>query len=288
MSIVNEDRTLVKSTSCAHRSQTGDLISPEPAEEPFVFVTRKKNSRRQGPSVRAPAAHVPDAANSPQESNHTSNTTLPGWTTKKTPKIKKNSQRARMLGSRGINAEVRTIEWGLRMLEERVLMLKQSKFYEAFRVAPDQKTQVNAITDMVFYGIGSIENSRNSQFQLALGLCLKDILKTKQALESKTLLYMPHCPKGLYSMVIENNWSRAYLNDLIILGNRFTMYDERQLAKQAPYILPALSIARVLLLPNIKFEDNTVFNDLALHLFPPDKDIPEVDLTHREIDPELL
>jgi len=34
-----------------------------------------------------------------------------------------------------------------------------------------------AITDMVFYGIGSVELSRNSQFQLALGVCLKEILQ---------------------------------------------------------------------------------------------------------------
>ncbi|KAK3805118.1 MAG: hypothetical protein J3Q66DRAFT_360976 [Benniella sp.] len=118
----------------------------------------------------------------------------------------------------------------------------------------------NAITDMVFYGIGSVESSRNSQFQLALGICLKEILQipgtmsifdpvmtgfdmqlaerlgfnvlkandqAKQVLHARTLLYMPHCPKGLYSHVLESNWSREHLDNLVILGNRFTMYDER-------------------------------------------------------------
>jgi hypothetical protein len=52
-------------------------------------------------------------------------------------------------------------------------------------IEPDQESNKcghndadhRAITDMVFYGIGSIESSRNSQFQMALGLCLKEILQ---------------------------------------------------------------------------------------------------------------
>lgn len=59
-------------------------------------------------------------------------------------------------------------------------------------------------------------------------------------------------------------------------------------AKQAPFILPALSIAEVTLLPVIKFEDNTIFNDLAFHRFPPQHTVPEVDLQDREEDPEML
>ncbi|KAF9943639.1 hypothetical protein BGZ65_000578, partial [Modicella reniformis] len=37
--------------------------------------------------------------------------------------------------------------------------------------------QHRPVIDMIFYGIGSIESSRNSQFQLALGLCLREILQ---------------------------------------------------------------------------------------------------------------
>lgn len=42
------------------------------------------------------------------------------------------------------------------------------------------------------------------------------------------------------------------------------------------------------MLPTIKFEDNTVFNDLGFHCFPADQKLPDVDLTDREVDPELL
>ncbi|KAG0199225.1 hypothetical protein BGX28_007452 [Mortierella sp. GBA30] len=362
-------------------------------DESFTFVTRKKNGRRQDRSLTTmlpqPVARIPMANEGDMVKP------LPGWSTKKPSKVKKNSQRARMLGSRGADPEERTLEWGLSMMEDRIMALKHSRFYEAFRdlvqltlyppceniankaqeqtqlriksleklsqqivqekAEPvsesttqdehgntvDQKEGSETLTlgpeesrhccespvfkDMICYGIGSIESSRNSQFQLALGLCLKEILKVsgtisifdpamteydqrlveklgmdvlkvndqaKQAIETRTLLYMPHCPKGLYSHVLESNWSREQLDRLVILGNRFTMYDEspsfRQFARQAPFILPALSIADVCLLPAVKFEDNTIFNDLALHSFPSHCAVPEVDVQQREQDPELL
>ncbi|KAF8979087.1 hypothetical protein BGZ46_005827 [Entomortierella lignicola] len=354
-----------------------DYVEKKPEEEePFVFVSRKKNGQRRGNSSTTPLPTETKTTFKENKGNmQNSGNELPGWTSKKPGKIKKNSQRAKMLGLR----EEKTVEWGISMIEDRIVTLKQSKFYQAFQelvqltiyppckkhqehpkdndicttpstpakpthaeskssitVSSDGSNVVesqnansvlpeNRIKDMVFYGIGSVEISRNSQFQLALGLCLKDILQTtgtiyisdpimtdfdkqlaeklgiavlqpedksKQQIEARTLLYMPHCPKGLYSQVLEANWSRNKLNDLVILGNRFTMYDEspsfRQVAKQALFILPALSIANVSLLPQIKFEDNTIFNDLALHCFPADRAVPEVDTHDREDDPECL
>jgi len=62
----------------------------------------------------------------------------------------------------------------------------------------------------------------------------------------------------------------------------------KQQAKQAPFILPALSIAKVSDLPTIKFEDDRAFNDLAFHLFPSRLELPMVDLQDREDDPEFV
>ncbi|KAF9933337.1 sensitivity to red-light reduced protein [Linnemannia zychae] len=278
-----------------------------------------------------------------------------------------------MMGSIGVDQEERTLEWGQCLIDERILTLKQSKFYQAFRAQAtlcepckklqkptatqqqsattledslgeeigDLKTQEDKpvsdtpipvgeqlgieIVDMICYGIGSIESSRNAQFQLAMAICLKEVLqlsgtlsifdpimtsydnklvehygfkvltgdgRSRQPVKVKTLYFMPHCPKGLYSLVLETNWSRECLDNTVILGNRFTMYDEslsfKQLVNQAPFILPALSISQISLLPAIKFEDNTAFNDLGFHCFPPDQALPEIDLTDREVDPELL
>ncbi|KAG0283738.1 hypothetical protein BGZ96_011879 [Linnemannia gamsii] len=364
-------------------------------EEEFTFVSRKKNGRRQN-DASTKAASTPRAVASPSSRTaveEPKETTLPGWGSNRKPgKIKKNSQRAKMMGSRGVDQEERTLEWGQRLMDDRVMSLKQSKFYSAFQdlvqltlfppckkqqqptdikntqrrssltskdVAPqleskdsqdkepvitqpqednpsqsDRSTAGSAVdedfsrsgfVDMICYGIGSIESSRNAQFQLAMALCLKEILqlpgtvsifdpimtnydclllehlgvkvltgdgRSRQPVEVKTLYYMPHCPKGLYSLILETNWSRKCLDRLAILGNRLTMYDEspsfRQVAKQAPFILPGLSIARISLLPAVKFEDNTVFNDLGFHRFPADQELPDVDLTNREVDPELL
>ncbi|OAQ26868.1 SRR1-domain-containing protein [Linnemannia elongata AG-77] len=375
---------------------TGTPVVQE-EEEVFTFVSRKKNGRRQnGASVTTTTTTPPPPAASLSSrtiSEEPKETSLPGWGSNRKPgKIKKNSQRAKMMGSRGVDQEERTLEWGQRLMDDRVMTLKQSKFYTAFQdlvqltLCPpckkqqqpsthkdtqqrssltfndtathleskssqdkglvveqsqeDDPTQSDTTTadtpadddfsrsdivDMICYGIGSIESSRNAQFQLAMALCLKEILqlsgtvsifdpvmtsydcqlmeylgmkvltgdgRSRQPVEVKTLYYMPHCPKGLYSLILETNWSRQCLDNLAILGNRFTMYDEspsfRQVAKQAPFILPGLSIARISMLPTIKFEDNTVFNDLGFHCFPANQKLPDVDLTDREVDPELL
>ncbi|KAF9961133.1 sensitivity to red-light reduced protein [Mortierella alpina] len=354
----------------------GSCLAEMPAEEPFTFVCRKKKNgpRRATTTPPAPLIHPRNAEQESPEHN------LPGWSTRRSAKVKKNSQRARMMGSRGPEHGLRTLEWGQSMMEDRVVSLKQSRFYEAFRElvmtalcplceslateankehVPQQRRRLSqakvptesksgnqeettetlsetktsssvtatgqpgrhAFVDMVCYGIGSIESSRNSQFQLGLALCLKDILKirgtisifdpamteydqrlveklgmsvlkvndqAKQVVEVRTLLYMPHCPKGLYSHVLETNWTREQLDRLVILGNRFTMYDERQFENQAPFILPALSIADVHTLPAIKFEDNTIFNDLAIHSFPSHNTVPKVDVRGREQDPEMI
>ncbi|KAF9972940.1 hypothetical protein BGZ73_003860 [Actinomortierella ambigua] len=194
-------------------------------------------------------------------------------------------------------------------------------------VRPEPTTTRPIVNSLVCYGIGSIEGSRNAQHQIALALELKEILEIQsniyifdpamtrldveitKALDmhvlekgealpdsltvDKTVLYfMPHCPKGLYSHVLEKNWTRQAMDHIVILGNRFSMYHEspnyRTIAKQAPFIFPALAIAEEYALPTIKFEDNTAFNDLAIHVFPSNRDLPEPDLTEREIDPEML
>ncbi|KAG0250999.1 hypothetical protein BG011_007913 [Mortierella polycephala] len=344
---------------------------------PFTFVSRKRHGRKTVVPLAISETKVQSAKAAWATANE-GNVNLPGWTTRKPTRVKKNSQRAKMMGSQNTDQEERTLQWGLNIVEERTMTLKQSRFYGAFQDlvqltlfptckslrlhkstalselvsgtsdlsemkddlkskkgtpsldmrTKDSESQGSSppFIDMVCYGIGSIESSRASQFQLALALCLKDMLQvsgsisiydpamteydrklvtelgmdalttndqTKQPIETRTLLYMPHCPKGLYSHVLETNWTGKRLDQLVILGNRFSMYDEspsfRQIAKQAPFIFPALSIAQVTLFPKTKFEDDTVFNDLAFHVFSPTSDVlPIVDLHDREEDPELL
>lgn len=84
-----------------------------PEEEPFTFVTRKG----KGKDRQTAAPSQPIKAPTPQFQEPAVN--LPGWSTRKPAKIKKNSQRAKMMGSRGPEADEKTIEWGLNMIEER-------------------------------------------------------------------------------------------------------------------------------------------------------------------------
>ncbi|KAG0049459.1 hypothetical protein BGZ83_005755 [Gryganskiella cystojenkinii] len=371
-----------------HHANLEAALEKQVDEEPFIFVSKKKKGRGPSNTKLQPTLSTRTGnATMTLESNVAapSQQQLPGWGVRKPGvKIKKNSQRAKMMGSRG-HEEERTIEWGRNMMDDRIMTLKQSKFYLAFRdlvemsvmppcqandhqthakvrhtpeksnrysaatdgasmqeastplepsqqtdyneTANERETDGNSVKDIICYGIGSIESSKNSQYQLALALCLKEILQisgtvsiydpvmskydsdlardlgfialsaedqtTKKSIEKhRTLLYMPHCPKGLYSQVLESNWSREQLNKMVIIGNRFTRYDEspsfRQHAKQAPFILPALSIATVSDFPKIKFEDDMAFNDLAIHLFPEYHEIPSVDLQDREEDPEMM
>lgn len=115
---------------------TGAPVVQEKEEE-FTFVSRKKNGRRQnGASVITTTTPPRPGASLSSRiiSDEPKETSLPGWGSNRKPgKIKKNSQRAKMMGSRGVGQEERTLEWGQRLMDDRVMTLKQSKFYTAFQ-----------------------------------------------------------------------------------------------------------------------------------------------------------
>ncbi|RIB15602.1 SRR1-domain-containing protein [Gigaspora rosea] len=148
-------------------------------------------------------------------------------------------------------------------IEEKMQALKKSVFFQElkeiidFQLLPPNRP---TLVDIVCYGIGSIEKSRTSQYQFALMLLFKNLFqitgkiyaydpilsqvdtevlthyniesikineKAKRAVTNHTLFYMPHCPLGLYNNLIEANWDRVKLKDVIIVGNRLDFYNER-------------------------------------------------------------
>jgi hypothetical protein len=283
-------------------------------EEEFTFVSRKKNGRRQNGASTIKAS-TPQTVASPSlrtAVEEPKEASLPGWgSNKKTGKIKKNSQRAKMMGSRGADQEERTLEWGQRLMDDRVMTLKQSKFYTAFQgtttlsfffatsiqghtastewpilnpyhpfsldlvqltlcppckeqqqsadikdtqrrssltsedaalqleskhsldkepvvmqpqednpsqsdrstanTAADEDPSRSNFIDMICYGIGSIEASRNAQFQLAMALSLKDILQVIQ-------LSLLRWPKRKEWDVLTYDVS-SMLADKLVVGN---------------------------------------------------------------------
>src|SRR5262245_56573370 len=62
----------------------------------------------------------------------------------------------------------------------------------------------------------------------------------KRKATQRTLFYMPHAGKRLYSNLLWANWGEN-LSNLIILGNSFANYNTRQLStkdkEKSPYVL---------------------------------------------------
>ncbi|KAI8471053.1 MAG: hypothetical protein J3K34DRAFT_458516 [Monoraphidium minutum] len=123
------------------------------------------------------------------------------------------------------------------------------------------------VRQMVVYGLGCIEDSRVSRYQLALALLLRDLLpglaappqlfdpafsEADAALIARlglalipeneggarsaaepTLFYLPHCEAALCDTLLGANWSAAALPNVAILGNSFSTYRERWAAPGA-------------------------------------------------------
>ncbi|XP_068679202.1 SRR1-like protein [Montipora foliosa] len=164
---------------------------------------------------------------------------------------------------------------------------------------------VDPIVDIVCYGIGRIASCPIARYQFAFLLLLKEFLQIagdcfiyeplfsqdetmvvkemgclliesneegKRKVEQITLFFMLHCGKPLYNSVLWANWGPG-LSNVIILGNRFSSYQERlpsrQLIDEAPYIYNILPYTAETLVHN-SFHHNDIFNDSAIHWFPRD------------------
>ncbi|RCH83403.1 hypothetical protein CU098_000293, partial [Rhizopus stolonifer] len=168
----------------------------------------------------------------------------------------------------------------------------------------NQHLLTTSFDDIICYGIGSMQKSKNAQYQFELALLLRDLTKIpgkmyifdpvmteldkelcqvcdieiitkdeegKRPAEKPTLFYMPHCGRGLYSNTLSANWNTELLSKVTIIGNRFDMYVgsqlHRDLVKECPYLIPAVDILNAVSFPK-EFDNNQVFNDLSIQTFP--------------------
>ena len=134
--------------------------------------------------------------------------------------------------------------------------------------------------EVICFGLGSIDDSLSSRYQLALlqlvieGLpvgklsffdpvfnaadkkllaesykfnlldansqCMHRVSKTT------TIFYMPHCGKALYNNLLYSNWSPSCLSKLVILGNDFrtieSLSSDDQMIKRYSYIKDSLKL----------------------------------------------
>ncbi|KAL1927142.1 hypothetical protein VTP01DRAFT_5105 [Rhizomucor pusillus] len=192
------------------------------------------------------------------------------------------------------------------ILDQQSETLVQSKFFSDLHDIFERRLE-ETYDEIVCYGIGSMQHSKNAQFQYALILLIRERLKSpptyiydpvmteldkkickqdninvipvneegKRKASKRVLFYMPHCGRGLYSNTLEANWSIDDLPNVTIIGNRFDMYVGSQLDKdlrrECPYLIPAVKVVERTLFPENFEEDDKVFSDLSIQTFPKDK-----------------
>ncbi|RKP10890.1 hypothetical protein THASP1DRAFT_27314 [Thamnocephalis sphaerospora] len=139
--------------------------------------------------------------------------------------------------------------------------LEQSPVYRHICALLEMEMGHSLPTAMVAYGLGTFTSSREACRQLALCQLLSDRLnlhtgsvagfdpmwstadrrvfsrlgfvceerndRGARQLEQCVLMYMPHCPRGLYANVLAANWAPERFRHLVILGNRLESYVER-------------------------------------------------------------
>ncbi|KAJ8042630.1 SRR1-like protein [Holothuria leucospilota] len=102
------------------------------------------------------------------------------------------------------------------------------------------------ITSIVCYGLGNFSSCVTARYQLGFLLLLSNMIQEgKRHCTQPTLFFMPHCGKPLYNNLLWANWGHT-LNNLIILGNRFSSFLDRQpeswLLSEAVYISMSVSL----------------------------------------------
>ncbi|KAI9032641.1 SRR1-domain-containing protein [Phycomyces nitens] len=188
-------------------------------------------------------------------------------------------------------------------LGQRKEALIESRFYKELSGIFDEHLISTTPHDIICYGIGSMQKSKNAQYQFELALLIRQLLKIpgkmyiydpvmtdldkevctehkidiieeneegKRVVTKPTLFYMPHCGRGLYSNTLSVNWTKENLKNITIIGNRFDMYVgsqlDRDLKRECPYLIPAVEITEAVSFPK-EFDNNQIFNDLSIQKF---------------------
>ncbi|KAH8556981.1 SRR1-domain-containing protein [Umbelopsis sp. PMI_123] len=224
------------------------------------------------------------------------------YQTVKTKRGKKNANRKKNF----VDISEWTVQDVVQVLDRRREALLDSNFYSELLSILQDKVVSESPHDIVCYGVGSIQESKNAQYQFILALLMRDLIKLPGALyiydpifteldikvcehynteiikdnehgrrtvEQRTLFYMPHCGKSLYSNTLEANWNAEQLPNVIVVGNRFENYTEslldRELKRDCPYLIPAVKVVACTPFPT-EFDNNQIFNDLCVQTFPKD------------------
>jgi len=178
--------------------------------------------------------------------------------------------------------------------------LKTSEFYQKLMILLDFPECEN----IWCFGLGHIGECVTARYQLAALMLLRQTLKVEKVFvsdpmfypeeveilqklqftviqknlecrvkcDTKTLLYLPHCPKQLTNNLLHSNWDLDGLENLVLLANSFDNILERtsdkMLEKNAKLIKVAVENKLVTEKPlDNCFKYDDVFNDTSLHTF---------------------
>ena len=103
----------------------------------------------------------------------------------------------------------------------------------------------------------------------SLGFC---VVTATESVEPPELLYMPHCPAGLYHDELKVRWTAAQLRGLCIVGNSFGNYFVRLAADRAPAVSKTEGFLTERALANAPFVEGA-FNDTAVMTFAPPREL---------------
>lgn len=153
-------------------------------------------------------------------------------------------------------------------------------------------------------GLGSVKDARPAQIQLAflLLLCdrlrisdiqafdpifgqddnallaslnvkpLKENMRGSHTLDRTTLVFMPHCTRGLYENLLRANWTHSRLSRLLLCCNTLDRYIGGLASSgqgSTPCLERAIDRLHVRCLPNLSDRSANALNDLAVQTFVP-------------------
>ncbi|KAK6928900.1 SRR1-like domain [Dillenia turbinata] len=206
----------------------------------------------------------------------------------------------------------------MQRMQNSIKKLESSQFYHSFldqvqtldgflRVLGSESAM-----QVVIYGIGNIEGSESSRLQLSLVILLKRrfswigkveafdpvlsatecrVLEAlgctvlmvnehgrRQALKP-TLFFMPHCEAELYDNLLQANWEAKLLNNVVLFGNSFQVYEQIVLDFKPPNIVNSSKHIMAVQRFTNEFKiykspkDNCeAFNEQSWHFFSPEDD----------------
>ncbi|CAG9762395.1 unnamed protein product [Ceutorhynchus assimilis] len=222
---------------------------------------------------------------------------------KRKGKLKNKIKNEMLLPVRECNKQFDLSKHTRRVSEAKQELLSTDIFQSVSALLKEALTHLDnpKVGKIITLGLGQITDLTVPRYQLALLLCLQDLLEAKiiafdpifnendkelltnfgikvenlnveakHKVNTETILfYLPHCPKQLTNNLLWSNWG-LNLSKCIIIGNSISKIIEDDLGILVKYVDKICPYVLELNIVN-NFKIFEVFNDTSIHIFPMDK-----------------